>query len=97
MQNLSAILLLLALGSCASSQKRSIVDEVDEGNISVQSVLDLARNSYLKGCVDGKNIFAAEIKQSSFETCRDHAKEHQEEIRFILEQNIKKAPLSEAP
>lgn len=79
-------LVLLAAASCASRKPRSIVDEVSQENISIQTVLDLARSSYLKGCVDGKNIFAAETQQSSFETCRDHAMKHQEEIRSILEQ-----------
>ncbi|MCO4753446.1 MAG: hypothetical protein KC478_03140 [Bacteriovoracaceae bacterium] len=81
------IISICAAMAVSCSTTRSVVDEVNEGNIQIQSVLDLARNSYLKGCVDSKNHFAPLIKKSSFETCRDLAKEHQEEIRFILEQN----------
>ena len=84
--------LLLAF-SCASQPHRpapseSIVDQVEEERISVMAVLDLARNSYLKGCVDGKNLFASKIAGSAFEKCRDMGIEHQEEIRHILEQNV---------
>lgn len=85
-------LLLLLLVSCASRNPRSIVDEVSEDNISVQSVLDLARNSYLKGCVDSKNRFSPDTGGSVFNTCVDMAKEHQEEIRYILEQNVDSKP-----
>lgn len=88
------MLALVAACAGAPKKKRSIVDEVKEGNIQIQTVLDLARNSYLKGCVDGKNIFAAEINRSAFETCRDEAKKHEAEIKSILEQN---PPLRPAP
>ena len=81
---------LLSAASCASRNPRSIVNEVEEGNISTQSVLDLARNSYLKGCVDGKNVFAPHLKESSFEKCVKHAKEHEAEILYILEQSAPK-------
>ena len=89
MKLLLASSFLLAI-SCASHNKklRSVVDEVNEGNISVATVLDLARSSYLKGCVDGKNTFAPEKSyKSSFGPCLSKAKQHQEEIRYILEQN----------
>ncbi|MBC76987.1 MAG: hypothetical protein CME64_13320 [Halobacteriovoraceae bacterium] len=78
--------LLLGLVSC-STRPRSIVDEVNDGNITTQTVLDLARSSYLKGCVDSKNEFAPELNKSVFTQCVDMAKVHQEEIREILNQN----------
>ena len=87
---LSALALLLT--ACASQtkstqkEKRTIVDEVREENISTQTVLDLARSSYLKGCVDGKKLYAPELETSSFERCKEHAFKHQKEIRSIIEQ-----------
>ncbi len=84
----TAIVLGLCACSSAQQKRRSVVDEVNEGNISVATVLDLARSSYLKGCVDGKNEFAPEKRsESAFDPCLMKAKEHQEEIRYILEQN----------
>tara|TARA_Y100001936_G_C15867913_1_gene556037 strand:- start:542 stop:811 length:270 start_codon:yes stop_codon:yes gene_type:complete len=85
MLRLLASLTVLGLTSCSST--RSIVDEVNDGNISAQAVVDLARSSYLKGCVDSKNKFSPEKKKSSFTPCLDMAKLHQEEIREILLQN----------
>lgn len=81
-------LALLAACSSAPKKSRSVVDEVNEGNISAATVLDLARSSYLKGCVDGKNTFAPEKgSKSAFGPCLNKAREHQEEIRYIIEQN----------
>lgn len=84
-----SLLALIALAACSAPKTRSVVGEVRKNNISVQSVLDLARSSYLKGCVDGKNLFASEIRQSAFAPCLETAKEHEAEIRQILEQNVR--------
>lgn len=67
------------------AQEPSIVEEYHQENISIDAILNLARASYLKGCVDGKNLFSAGTKQSAFKACRDLSTKHGEEIKVILE------------
>lgn len=73
------IILAFIMSSCAT--KRSIIDKVNNKNISTQSVLVLARTSYLKGCVDV-------VEHESFEVCVKKSKLHAIEIKQILDSNI---------
>lgn len=84
------ITLIVLLTSCSHHihPKKGIIDEVNEGNISSQSVLDLARSSYLRGCVDSKNYWLPEKNVSAFEKCRQMAIEHQKDISSILNAKI---------
>jgi hypothetical protein len=84
------LLIFVILSSCShhSTKRKSFVDEINEENISVKSILDLARSSYLKGCVDSKNYWLPEKKVSSFEQCKTMALEHQNDIKQIIYNNV---------
>lgn len=76
---------------CASSQKLEQAQQniglraqIYQGQIDLQSVLDLGRSAYLKGCIDSKNVFIPE-KTSVFETCLEMAKVYEDELRDILQ------------
>lgn len=83
--------LVLALSSCSQfkTKKRSFVDEVKEENISNQTVMDLARSSYLRGCVDSKNYWFPEKTKAAFPKCLKMAREHEKDIQDILTQELK--------
>lgn len=49
--------------------------------VSIATALDHIRSSYLKGCVDA---FKKLSIPTSFEHCRDKAKEHEQEVISIL-------------
>lgn len=67
------LILLLALTSCAHQRYAS------KG-----AVLDLARTSYHKGCVDlNKKL---KRKKSEYKRCREMSLEHQKEIKYIFDQ-----------
>lgn len=59
--------------------------ENSKRTLSDQSVLDLSRSSYLKGCVDGQKLI---LKKKTygvvFEKCREMSKQHEKSIREIL-------------
>lgn len=85
------ILLLILLTSCAQNKiKTSFVDEVKHKNISTQSILDLSRSSYLRGCVDSKNYWFPEKDKAAFPRCLKMAKEHEKDIQSILNQELSK-------
>lgn len=71
---LKIFLLGLLLSSCAS-----------KNYASKQSILDLSRTSYLKGCVDSKIYFSKLKSGESFEKCVQMSKDHEKEISIILE------------
>lgn len=83
-------ILLLLLSSCSSFSRKSpsIIDEIEQENISVDAVLNLARSSYLKGCVDSKNYFIPEKDKSAFVDCMNMAKLHEKDIKEIITQKI---------
>lgn len=83
---------ILIVSSCSqlTTKKRSIVDEVKEKNISKQTVLDLARSSYLRGCVDSKNYWFPEKDKAAFPKCLEMAQEHEKDIQFIISQELVK-------
>jgi hypothetical protein len=70
------LLLLFLITGCASKEYKNVKKEIRDGNISTQTILDLARSSYLKGCSDNSKL--------SFSDCLHKAKTHQKEIREIL-------------
>lgn len=78
--------IIAAFVSCASERPRTVGDELSTGNVTSQTVLDLARNSHLKGCVDANNAFGPKPRQSVFDICKKLSKEHESEIRYIIEQ-----------
>ena len=85
-------LLPLILGCSHIQKKESFTQEIEDGNISSLTILDLARSSYLRGCVDGKNEFASSLKKSAFNRCLEMAKLHEEDIKTIINSDIKKNP-----
>lgn len=84
--------LVLIASSCSqlTTNNRSFVDEVKEKNISNQTVLDLARSSYLRGCVDSKNYWFPEKNKAAFPKCLEMAREHEKDIQAILTQELMK-------
>ena len=70
-------LMFLFLTACTTStaQDTSIENEVNQGHISVDAVLNLARASFLKGCIQSKNIYAKNVK-NGFDDCKDLADKH---------------------
>ena len=70
-----------------NQQSKSAKERIKEKEISLQSVLDLSRTSYQKGCVDGiKSRFNYKTYGKNFELCTKLSKEHQNVIRDILKQ-----------
>jgi len=59
-------------------------EELKQADISLGAMLDLARSSYLKGCVDGKRHFVNK-RVNTFNKCVDMAKEHELEIKSIFD------------
>lgn len=84
------LFIFFILSSCShnSTKHKSFVDEINEENISVKSILDLARSSYLKGCVDSKNYWLPDKKVSSFEQCKTMGIEHENDIKQIIYSNV---------
>ncbi|MBD64723.1 MAG: hypothetical protein CME62_05925 [Halobacteriovoraceae bacterium] len=80
------LLALIILMSCAHHPpEKSLKKEVNDGDVSVQSILDISRSSYLKGCVEGiKHLTKKESKGIYFEFCRTKAKLHEKDIKDII-------------
>lgn len=73
--------------SCASSGTKAIKKDIDDGDVSLGAVLDLARSSYLKGCVDGmKHITKKKTYGVIFEYCKVQSIQHEKDIKLIFEQ-----------
>lgn len=85
------ILLIFLSLSCAQTKvKESFINEIDKENISKQTILDLARTSYQRGCVDSKNYWLPEKNKSAFNECLKMAREHEKDIHAIISQEIQK-------
>lgn len=85
------LILILLLTSCAQNKvKQSFVEEVKLGNISNQTILDLARTSYLRGCVESKKYWYPEKNHAPFPKCLKMAKEHEKDIDVIINQELLK-------
>jgi hypothetical protein len=76
MQKLLNLVFIIFLTSCANQKYKRIKKEYNEGNISLNAVLNLARTSYLKGCQENSN--------KDFEDCKNKASKHTENIAEIL-------------
>jgi hypothetical protein len=77
-------LLFLLLTSCATTSKKdNLAFELANKSLSETTILDLARASYLKGCIEGKNTFGI-MEISGFDYCLKMAKEHEKEIATII-------------
>ena len=75
---------LLLISSCAGAKKTSgIGEQIKKGDIGLQSVLDLGRSAYLKGCIDSKNVFRPDAT-SAFDTCKELAIIYEDELKDIL-------------
>jgi hypothetical protein len=88
---MKVIALLILLTGCATTGKSdkaqsvSIKDELEQGNIDLQSVLDLGRSAYLKGCIDSKNYFMKDTVFSAYDACMELAKVYEDELMDILQ------------
>lgn len=67
------ILLSILLTSCAHQGVRK---QIKEGELSLHSVLDLARSAYLKGCAD--------TKSKTFPECVERARDYEKDVADIL-------------
>jgi len=73
--------ILFIFFGCSSIRKHPIPENL----VTVQSALNQAQMSYLKGCVDArKELNASPI----FNHCRDRAKDHLKEINEIMNSPI---------
>jgi len=74
------------LFSCSlMNTKKDVKEEIKDGDVSVGSILDLTRSSYLKGCIDGiKHLTQKKSKGVYFEFCKVKAKSHEEEVLSII-------------
>ena len=72
-------LLLILLYSCSQVPlKKTSEHEL----VTLDTALDHIRTSYLKGCVDGFREMNIPV---SFELCRDRAKNHEAEVKQIID------------
>ena len=80
------VFLFLCFQSCSTTLEYPIESKKYKNDqVTVQSALNLAMSSYLKGCMDGHKIF--EKKYDSFAKCKDKAIKHTtDNIVFILDQ-----------
>lgn len=76
MPKLLNLFFIFLVTGCASQKYKNIKKEYNEGNISLNAVLNLARTSYLKGC--------QENSKKVFEDCKNKADKHTESIAEIL-------------
>ena len=53
--------------------------------VSLQSALDAAQSSYLKGCVDGMKELKVPL---AFDGCRDKSMVHRQELEYIMIQPV---------
>jgi len=83
MKNLVLFSSFLILASCSSTIERRI-EVFNASEVSQGAILDLARNSYLRGCADNGTGYG----ETSFVRCVEKAKHHEAEIRDILEKDI---------
>ena len=74
-------LFLIAIISCA--HRPPLTDKKDD-LVHVSTVMDQVQASYLKGCADAFGMLKI---PRPFETCRDKAILHRQEIQSILDQD----------
>lgn len=85
MRKVIILLAILLLSSCASKPSRP---KHHYDLVSVAVAIDLARNSYLKGCSDA--LVALKQSKGSFSICLDRANKYVDEgieSLFKMEQN----------
>jgi hypothetical protein len=70
------------MSGCSSMSSRP---KLESDVVSVQTALDHAQMSYLRGCVEGLKEYA---KKGHFPFCKEKAKLHRHEIQSILDSNI---------
>jgi hypothetical protein len=75
------IFAILNFSSCATS-RLNVINEINNENITKASVLDLAKSSYIRGCAENSEHY-------SFEQCVLKSKKHKEDIKQILDSNVK--------
>jgi hypothetical protein len=75
------ILFCLILSSCAHMKKESETEDL----VSLNTALDQAQASYLKGCVDALHDIKVPM---AFEGCRDKSLIHRRELDQIMEQDL---------
>ncbi|MBA2405071.1 MAG: hypothetical protein H0V66_09900 [Bdellovibrionales bacterium] len=76
------IIVLLFLYGC-SQVPVTKPSPLEEDNVTVDTALMHIKASYLRGCVDAFKDMKLPI---SFETCRDKAQLHREEVQSIMDQ-----------
>ena len=88
MRKLSFVVLLLSFYSCASSKPKA---EQDQDSVSVNSALNLAKTSYIKGCVDGiQHVIRKKTYGKALSYCKTKSEIHKIELESIIQN--KKGP-----
>ena len=82
MNRLFLLLFIFFLTACSTTTDKQLEKDY---SVSNQAILDLARSSYLKGCVDAKIDETKKItKGVIFRKCVEKAKIHQKTISEII-------------
>jgi hypothetical protein len=77
-----ALLFLSLFCSCATQTPLS--EQLKRNTISAGSVLDLAKTSYLRGCVEARVEIFGKTKGRNLKHCQQKSKKHVSEIKKIL-------------
>ncbi len=86
---MKSLLLMSFLISCAHRVNQES-DPLQTNTYNTESVISLVKNSYIKGCIDGKNdIYSIKTKGRRLKRCRDLSINHENDIRELLTQKIK--------
>jgi|SaaInlStandDraft_5_1057022.scaffolds.fasta_scaffold351908_2 hypothetical protein len=81
------LFILLILSACSSSPVKVIKQEHAKGNISLDSILNLAKTSYIKGCIGGMNLIKKKRSHGKrFNLCKAKAQEHRQSLSKLLKE-----------
>ncbi len=79
------LIAFLCFQGCALSPVEKIKQEKKHDEISADSIIELARSSYVKGCIDGMNVIKKKrTKGERLRICVLKAKEHKAQLSKML-------------
>jgi hypothetical protein len=76
------LIYLLLLTSCATTP--TLKEQLDKQEITSGSVIDLAHQSYLRGCVEARVEILGKGKGKNIDHCREKSKKHRSDMTKIL-------------
>ncbi len=79
------LLLFMTFMGCATSPIVNLKKDIQKNDISIDSILDLAKQSYVKGCMDGMNeISKRRTAGKRLQNCIQKSKIHRQELKELL-------------